>query len=301
MAIKLSEILKKKWLNEWKLFWLIVTPISLIMIVAMLQIEQWNGPAVSSLIQLSVRWAVPWLFLAFAASSLQLVFPSPFSRWLLRNRRIIGLCFASAMAWQLFFIVWLVTVYSDYYVNEVYVLRDAIEGVVGYLFLFAMVVTSFKATRQSISPRSWRWLHKSGIYFLWAYAYSVYWWGIFYYSNPALLDYVYYIAGFLAFALRPFGWREKKMRKLTRDPAGFVVNPGFKLAGYSLAAAGVLVAFLTPLWRQLSEDVLTGYPLTSFPEKFIPYWPFEPFIPLFVIALAVYITTRGGLSANLRN
>lgn len=60
------------------------------------------------MIQLSVRLSVPWLFIAFVASSLHVVFPSTFSRWLLRNRKIIGLCFAAAMAWQLLFILWLV-------------------------------------------------------------------------------------------------------------------------------------------------------------------------------------------------
>ena len=35
--------------------------------------------------------------------------------------------FAVGMAWQALFIIWMVGVYTDYYVNEVYSLRDAIE------------------------------------------------------------------------------------------------------------------------------------------------------------------------------
>ena len=52
------------------------------------------------------------------------------------------------MAWQGLFILWMVLAYTDYYVNELYVLRDAIEGVGGYLFLTAMTVTSFMPVRR---------------------------------------------------------------------------------------------------------------------------------------------------------
>lgn len=285
------ELLKNKWLNQWRLFWLIATPISLVMVVAILQIKAWDALAVSSMIQLSVRWAVPWLFLAFAASSLLVLFPSALTRWLMRNRKIMGLCFATAMAWQGFFILWLTTVYRDYYIQEVYVLRDAIEGTVGYLFLAAMTVTSFSFGRKRLSPRAWRWLHKAGIYFLWAYAYTVYWWNLFYYSGPIWLDYVYYVAGFAACTLRSLAWRKKRLEKMQRGSGTAIVPAEFRLAGWLLVSTGVVVALMTPMWRQLSEDMLSGYALTAFPEKYIPYWPFEPFIPLLIIAFGAWLTS----------
>ena len=132
-----------KIINGWNLFWLITVPISLVMVLTMIRTDLSSAEGVSSMIQLAVRCAVPWLYLAFAASSLQVVFPGTFSRWLLRNRSKIGLCFAAAMGWQLFFILWLVGMHTEYYVNDVYVLSDAVEGVVGYAFLIAVVVTSF--------------------------------------------------------------------------------------------------------------------------------------------------------------
>lgn len=292
MNTAFNEIFKIRLLNEWRLFWLVTLPISSIMVAAMLRTDEWNGPAVSSMIQLSVRWAVPWLYLAFAASALQALFPSAATRWLLRNRRIFGLCFAAAMAWQLFFILWLVTVYRDYYVSEVYVLRDAIEGVLGYSFLIAMTLTSFRFGRQLISPRSWRWLHKIGIYSLWMYAYSVYWWNLFYYPGPVALDYVYYWAGFTACVLRVLAWRKKRLMKVQRGSADEEVPAAFRWAGFSLIAGGVIMAFVTPMWRQLSEDWLSGYAITAIPEKYLPYWPFEPFIPLLVIALGCYLASQ---------
>ena len=163
MSANLNELLKIKLINGWNLFWLITVPISLVMVLTMIRVDLSSAEAVSSMIQLSVRCAVPWLYLAFAASSLQVVFPGTFSRWLLRNRSKIGLCFAAAMGWQLFFILWLVGIHTEYYVNDVYVLSDVVEGVVGYTLLIAMVLTSFKFGRSRLTAKQWKLLHTSGI------------------------------------------------------------------------------------------------------------------------------------------
>jgi hypothetical protein len=213
MSANLNELLKIKLINGWNLFWLITAPISGVMVLTMIRVDLSSAEAVSSMIQLAVRCAVPWLYLAFAASSLQVVFPGSFSRWLLRNRSKIGLCFAAAMAWQLLFILWLVGIHTEYYVNDVYVLSDVVEGLVGYTFLIAMVLTSFKFGRSRLTAKQWKFLHTSGIYWLWAYAWSVYWFNLFYYQDPAvLIDYVYYWGGFLAMGLRMCAWSKKRWR-----------------------------------------------------------------------------------------
>ena len=38
-----------------------------------------------------------------------------------------------------------------------------------------MVVTSFALGRKYLSAKQWKVIHKSAIYFLWAYPFSVYW------------------------------------------------------------------------------------------------------------------------------
>jgi len=290
--LTLAEALNHKNINQWRLFWLISLPISLVMIAGMLRVAEWTAPAVSSLIQLSVRFAIPWLLIAFASSSLQLLFPSAFTRWLMRNRKIFGLCFAAAMAWQAFFILWLVIGYTEYYVEEVYVLRDAIEGVVGYTFLAAMTITSFKFGRELISPRSWRWLHKGGIYFLWAYAYTVYWWNCFYYPDPIALDYVFFILAFSACALRPAGWRKKQINRISKTIDHPHLPVIYQIGAWTLVALGLVTAALSSSWQQPAEEWLTGYALTRIPETYLPYWPFQPFIPLMLIALGAWLSTR---------
>ena len=214
MSANLDELLKNKMINGWKLWWLVTTPISLAIVLTMIRVDLSTADGVSSMIQLSVRCAVPLLYVAFATSSMPVVFPGSFSRWLLRNRSFIGLSFAAAMGWQLTFILWLVGIHTDYYVNEVYVLSDVVEGVMGYTFLIAMVLTSFKFGRSRLTFKQWKLLHKSGIYWLWIYAWSVYWFALFYYETPAILiDYFYYWGGFLAWGLRMAAWTKKRWRQ----------------------------------------------------------------------------------------
>lgn len=292
--IGLDDVLKHEGMNGWNLFWLIAGPISIAMVVAMSGRDLSDAVSVSSMIQLSVRCAVPLLYLAFAASSIRALFPGPWSRWMLRNRKYLGLSFAAAMAWQAFFILWLVTIHTDYYVKEVYVLRDAIEGVTGYLFLIAMTVTSFPWGRKHLNPRQWRLLHLSGIYFLWAYAFSVYWWALFYYANPVWIDYVYYWAGFLAWCLRVAAW-SKRRRELAEPRATRpAAQPISLITGIVLVSIGLAAAGLGSAWRPAAENLLYGYALTRIPEAYLPYWPFEPFLPLAVIFLGVWLMATSG-------
>ena len=294
MSKDLNEVLKRGALNKWGLFWLVTGPISAAMVAAMTVADLTSGPGISAMIQLSVRCAVPWLYIAFAASALQVLFPGPLSRWLLRNRKVFGLCFAAAMAWQGFFILWMVLGHTDYYVNEAYVLRDAIEGVGGYAFLLAMTVTSFPKGRKLIKPKQWRLLHLGGIYFLWAYAFSVYWWALFYYGNPVPLDYIYYAAGLGAWVLRATAWSSKRTRAAAKQSPNTGSHPLARPAGMVLIAIGVVSAGIGSALRGMADQYLYGYTFTEIPELYLPYWPFEPFLALAVIGIGIYLFRSGG-------
>ena len=208
-------ILKSRVLNGWNLFALITIPICLVVGMAMMRVDLNSAEGISSLIQLSVRCSVPWLYLAFSASSLQLLFPGVFTRWLMRNRRIIGLCFAGGMAWQLTFILWMVAGFWSYYVDEAYLFSDIIIQIPGYLFLIAMTLTSFMPVRRKLSSKQWRTLHTTGIYFLWGTVWSTYWYELYYYDDIQLIDYFYYWTGFVAWTLRVCAWSGKRLRLAT--------------------------------------------------------------------------------------
>ena len=205
--------MRHKAVNGWALFSIVVVPMCLAALLAMTAVDLSSSLGVSSMIQFSVRLAVPWLFIAFCASSLVAVFPGEFSRWVLRNRRMFGLCFATGMAWQLFFIVWLVVGHFDYYMEEAYDYLSLLEQVPGYVLLIAMTITSFRFGRSKLSPKQWKILHTGGIYFIWFVVWTTYWFELFYYDDIQFIDYLYYWVGFTAWALRMAAWTLKRMRQ----------------------------------------------------------------------------------------
>lgn len=196
----------REYLNGGKLWAIVSASTSVAVLATMATVELSRPQDVSNLIQLSVRCSVPWLYLAFAASSSRILFPGALSRWALRNRRVFGLCFAAGMFWQLFFIVWLVAGHWTYYRGEVYAFGDIVFQVPGYVLLTAMTLTSFRGPRRWISSRQWKWLHKVGIYFLWFTVWDTYRYELYYYDDIQLIDYVYFWIGLLAFGTRVLAW-----------------------------------------------------------------------------------------------
>jgi sulfoxide reductase heme-binding subunit YedZ len=288
-----ADLLQSKFINSWNLFWLITLPISTVMVFSMMGVELSSGRAVSSMIELSVRCAVPLLFVAFAASSINVLFPGLFGRWILRNRKFIGLSFAAAMAWQLFFILWMVTQYTDYYVGEVYALSDVIEGVGGYLLLIAMVLTSFKFGRKHLSAKQWKFLHKGGIYWLWIYTWIAYWWHMFYYNNPIALDYIYYWAGFLAWGLRMAAWTKKRWPQATgpSTPQG-TSQLLYLLPGVAAVATGLVgISFGSPWGRQVYEFAYS-VPVLNTIGVYTPFFPFVPCFPIFLMILGACLILK---------
>ena len=210
MANSPSPNLKSDLFNGWNLFALIVIPMFIANGIAMSRVDLSDPLAISGMIQFSVRLAVPWVFIAFASSSLVVLFPGNFTRWLLRNRRLIRLCFAAGMAWQLLFILWIVLGFWDYYINEAYSYFDLSEQIPGYLIILAMTITSFRFGRSKLSAKQWKALHKGGIYFLWGVIWSTYWFELFYYDDIQFIDYFYYWMGFAAWGVRMIAWTRKR-------------------------------------------------------------------------------------------
>ena len=299
MSAEPKDIFQHKAINSWRLFSLIAVPISLVMVVTISRTDLSGARAVSSMIQVSVRMAVPWIYLAFAASSLHVLFPSSFSRWLLRNRKIMGLCFATAMAWQLLFILWYVCGHNERYMRG-FVLSDVLEGVGGYGLLIAMTLTSFRFGRGRLSPKQWKILHKCGIYWLWAYVFAVYWWFLFVYDDLILLNYIYYWAGFVAWALRMCAWSKKRLRQtaVQRSAQTGAAQSGSGIGqlllgviGVALVAVGLVASSFGSGW---SEQVFEFFktPLMKTLTISTPYFPFVNFYPMFVIMLGAFAIVR---------
>lgn len=291
MSLDLKALLAHKAINKWRLFWLISIPMFITIVVTMMGTDMSTASGVSSMIGFSVRLAVPFIFLVVAASSMQILFPGSFSKWWLRNRKYIGMCFAVAMSWQGLFIFIMSYFFRDYYFENVYLFRDELEGSIGYIFLPAMVVTSFHFGRKHLSAKQWKLLHKSGIYFLWAYPFSTYWWSLSYYQNPVPLDYVYYWCGFLAFAVRIAAWGKQRRQVMDRNAAESSTPLALRALGSSIIVLGLVWSAYGRYWQERVTGFLTTPEWSADLVLWLPFWPFEPFLSLFIIGLGTMLAT----------
>ena len=291
MSLDLKALLAHKAINKWRLFWLISIPMLIAIVVTMMGADMSTASGVSSMIGFSVRLAVPFIFLVVAASSMQILFPGSFSKWWLRNRKYIGMCFAVAMSWQGLFIFIMSYFFRDYYFENVYLFRDELEGSIGYIFLPAMVVTSFHFGRKHLSAKQWKLLHKSGIYFLWAYPFSTYWWSLSYYQNPVPLDYVYYWCGFLAFAVRIAAWGKQRRQVMDRNAAESSTPLALRALGSAIIVLGLVWSAYGLYWQERVTGFLTTQEWSADLVLWLPFWPFEPFLSLFIIGLGTMLAT----------
>jgi hypothetical protein len=285
-------------LNGWALFGIIAALISSLVINQMFAANLSTGEGISAMIGYSVRLAVPFIYLAMAASSFNILFPGNVSLWWLRNRRYIGLCFAAGMAWQAVFIFTLSTVYRDYYAESVYYFRDELEGSVGYIFLAAMVLTSFALGRKRVDQTQWKIIQKGGIYCLWAYAFSVYWWNLFYYADPRPIDYLYYWSGFLAFSLRIAAWGRQRQQKSRAHNSHTTSALVYKSLGGILIVSGMFIAATGLYWQTAVTGFLTSAGWSAELELWLPFWPFEPFLSLLTIGLGAAVFTKSTIGVG---
>ncbi len=215
------SILKSKYLNDWPLFYMIAAANSLAVIGYTFTQDLTVPRGLSEMIQCTVRVSVPLLFVAFAASSMPRLVPSPFRKWLLRNRRYFGLGFAAGFAWQMVFILWLAIGHPDYYAKEVFTgVSDFIIYRLGpYIFLVAMTITSFFPVRKKMNRKAWRALHWTGIYYLWWDVELTYWYEVTFYEDRQIIDYIYVTLGGLAYLARVGEWIRLRIVKLQSSHA----------------------------------------------------------------------------------
>jgi sulfoxide reductase heme-binding subunit YedZ len=207
-------ILNSRHSNGWLLlYWLM--GINSVVVLAYTPTQAISTPTgILEMIQMSVRCTVPFLYLAFVASSLHRLWPTSFSRWLLKNRRYIGLAFAASMGWQLVFILLLWGGHWDYYVREVYNFGAIVFEAPGYLFIFAMTITSFMPVRRKMNDNAWRVLHWVSIYFLWFAITLTYYYEVAGNRDVQVIDYIYLVAGVAVYVVRLGAWGARLSQRI---------------------------------------------------------------------------------------
>lgn len=145
--------------------WPIVGWATLIVLAIQAVIFALVGPgedAVRMSIRASARTSVVLFGMAFAASSLLRLWPSAPSRWLMKNRRYLGVSFACSHAIHLAAILTLVFAFG----KAVSMLSVGVGGF-AYVLIAAMTATSFDRTAAWLGPRRWKALHGFGARFIW--------------------------------------------------------------------------------------------------------------------------------------
>lgn len=120
-------------------------------------------PGLRATIRTTARLSALLLLPSFLASSANARWRTPFTKWLLRNRRYLGLGFAVSQFTHGAFVLTLAQLHAGSFWTNVDP-TTVVGGGIGYVFLVLMTVTSFDRTAAWLGRRRWRALHTTGVF-----------------------------------------------------------------------------------------------------------------------------------------
>jgi len=130
-------------------------------------------PGIRFALRATARMALVPFLAAFVASSAARTWPGPATRWMLANRRYLGVSFAVIHLVHGAAILTFAMLYAaEFRANEP--LAIIVLGGLGYVFVLALLATSFDRTAAWLGPRRWARLHTTGIYYLWTIFFVTY-------------------------------------------------------------------------------------------------------------------------------
>lgn len=141
-----------------------VTAVALLLLIAHALATAPSGEEATRLIiRQTARLSLVAFCAAFAASSLLRLWPMPATRWMMRNRRWLGLSFALSHLTHLVAILTLVRIAPDFEIEPMTI----VFGGLAYVFIAALAATSFDGAVALLGKRRWQLLHKTGMYYIW--------------------------------------------------------------------------------------------------------------------------------------
>jgi len=117
-------------------------------------------------IRATARTSLVLFALAFTASALVELAPGGFTRWQRRNRRYLGVSFATSHFIHLLALLALAQVDPALFWTLTNPTTIVLAGT-AYVLLAAMTATSFDRTARWLGPRRWRLLHLIGGWYIW--------------------------------------------------------------------------------------------------------------------------------------
>ena len=158
-------------MQKWNLVKTVVG-LSSLLFVLFFVIMGFNEEATRAAIQWSARISFGLFCSAFAASSIHKLLQANWTRYLLTNRRFIGISFAFIHLIHLGFLILL-----QYAFHPVFDLADETSlaaGGLAYLFIVLMLLTSFPKFSKYLTAFQWKILHTVGSYWIWVIFMSSY-------------------------------------------------------------------------------------------------------------------------------
>ena len=135
-------------------------------VAAILAVVGTDEAGIRMALRATARTSVVCFTPAFAASSLWRRWPNAATAWLVRNRRQLGVSFASSHAIHLVMILWLAGwTWAGLLARTPTV--TLVFGGIAYVVIALMTATSFDASAAWLGPRRWRRLHTVGSFYVW--------------------------------------------------------------------------------------------------------------------------------------
>jgi methionine sulfoxide reductase heme-binding subunit len=200
-------------LKSWSLFWVLALGTSTAIVLGLPSADFHSAKGMAPIVLRAVHCALPLFIVAFTASSLAVLWPSPSTRWLLANRRYIGLAFAVGMAWHFSFVAYVIWSFGNPLTP-----KSTAYDLIGAVFLLLLTLTSSQWAVRRLGPANWRLLHKTGVYVIWLLATDIY-----YYSVKDGGDRSHYVvlsALLAAWLLRVAAWVKRRLRIYRAATAG---------------------------------------------------------------------------------
>ncbi|MDA7979418.1 MAG: hypothetical protein MPJ50_11700 [Pirellulales bacterium] len=157
-----------------------------------------SEPAMRQRVRIASRIALAFFILAFLARPLAKVWQHNVSKFLLRNRRHLGICAAISQTVFILLVAW---TYSNIPrpLDEILTLREMIIGYSGMATYWILALTSNNKSMKLLG-RNWHLLHTLGLYYLWYIYINSYAPGVL--GNPVYIIPLSFLVG--GFALRMY-------------------------------------------------------------------------------------------------
>lgn len=178
--------------------------------VITLSIAGTDVDGLATALRVTARSTFVLFLMAFAASASVTLWGSQWAKWLLRNRKHLGLSAALSHGVHAILIVWN-AVERD--LNPV--TRFFQAALPGYIAFLVLAITSIKSVRSGIGARRWKRLHRGGMYIIWIVFVNAY-------VRSAIDDAFFIVPAVAALGvglIRMLAWQKRRARQARRAVA----------------------------------------------------------------------------------